>query len=253
MLKVQNLKVSVQDEVILNGIHLHVKTGETHALMGPNGCGKSTFAKVLTGDPQYRVVEGSVFYEVNMKDKNLLSMDISERAKEGVFMAFQYPVEVPGLNNMEFLKSAFQSLCRYQGVSLMKDGDFEKLAVQKSKELGIDEDFLRRNLNEGFSGGEKKQNEILQMSILSPRLAVLDETDSGLDVDSLQKVSQGINRFRGKNKSIILITHYHRLLELVRPDFVHIILEGRIQKSGDFSLAKKIETQGYDWIAKNTH
>ena len=253
MLKITNLKASIETEPILKGLNLSIKSGETHAVMGPNGSGKSTLAKILAGDSQYKVSEGQVFYEVNFKDRDLLSMDISLRAKEGLFMAFQYPVEVPGLNNMEFLKTAFHSICRHQGVSLMKDKDFEKWAGQKAQELGVDEEFLKRNLNEGFSGGEKKQNEILQMTILSPRLAILDETDSGLDVDSIQKMAKGINQFRTKNKSLLLITHYHRLLELVQPDFVHVIIEGQIKKSGDFSLAKKIEEQGYDWVSKNTH
>ncbi len=253
MLKVENLKASVEGEPILKGLDLHIKEGEVHALMGPNGSGKSTLAKILAGDPQYEVLGGKVFYEINFKEQDLLSMEISDRAKEGLFMAFQYPIEVPGLNNMEFLKSAFNSICKHQGISPMKNKDFKDFAFQKAKELGVDEEFLKRGLNEGFSGGEKKQNEILQMMILSPRLAVLDETDSGLDVDSIQKMSKGINRFRAKDKSILLITHYHRLLELVKPDLVHIIIDGKIKKSGDFSLAERIEAEGYDWISKNIH
>ena len=253
MLKIQNLKANVGKEPILNGLNLHIKTGETHAIMGPNGSGKSTLAKILAGDDQYQVLDGKIFYNVNFKEKDLLSMEVSERAKEGVFMAFQYPIAVPGLNNMEFLKAAFQAVCKHHGIDTMTNIDFEKFAVQKAKELEVDEEFLKRDLNEGFSGGEKKQNEILQMMILSPRLAVLDETDSGLDVDSIQKMARGINRFRNKDKALLLITHYHRLLELVHPDFVHIMIDGQIKKSGDFSLAQKIETQGYDWISKNTH
>ena len=251
MLKIQNLSAGIEGEKVLNKLSLNIKAGETHAIMGPNGSGKSTLAKILAGDSQYEVLAGQAFYEVNFKERDLLSMDIADRAKEGIFMAFQYPVEVPGLNNMEFLKSAFQSLCKHQGISPMEDKDFEKFAFKTAKELGVNTEFLKRDLNEGFSGGEKKQNEILQMLILSPRLAILDETDSGLDVDSIQKMAKGINRFRTKDKSLVLITHYHRLLDLVRPDFVHIVIDGQVKKSGDFSLAKKIEAQGYDWISKN--
>ena len=253
MLKIQNLKASIEGEAILKGVSLDIKAGETHAIMGPNGSGKSTLAKVLAGEPQYKVTEGQIFYEVNFKDRDLLSMDVSERAKEGIFMAFQYPVEVPGLNNMEFLKSAFHSVCRHQGISAMENKDFEKWIIQKIRKLEMNEEFLKRDLNDGFSGGEKKQNEILQMTILSPRLAILDETDSGLDIDSMQKMAKGINQLRSKDKSLILITHYHRLLKLVRPDFVHVIVDGQIKQSSDFSLAKKIEAEGYDWVSKDIH
>ena len=253
MLTIQNLKVSIEGELILKGLNLNIKTGEVHTLMGPNGSGKSTFAKILVGDPQYEVLEGHILYEVDFKEQDLLALNVADRAKSGLFMAFQYPIEIPGLSNMEFLKSAFHSICKHQGISSMQDKDFEAFALKKAKELGINEEFLKRGLNDGFSGGEKKQNEILQMAILSPRLAILDETDSGLDVDSIQKMGEGINRFRNKNNSLILITHYHRLLKLVQPDFVHIIIDGQIKESGNFSLAQKIEAQGYDWISKNTH
>lgn len=252
MLKIQNLKASIGKEAILKGFNLNVKAGETHVIMGPNGSGKSTLAKILAGDPLYKI-SGQISYEVNFKNRDLLSMDVAERAKEGVFMAFQYPVEIPGLNNMEFLKSAFHSICKHQGIKAMSDSEFKQFVLKKTRELGVDEEFLNRDLNDGFSGGEKKQNEILQMIILSPRLVILDETDSGLDVDSIQKVAKGINNFRDKNKSFILITHYHRLLDLVRPDFIHVLIDGQIKKSGDFSLVQKIEELGYDWISKNTH
>ena len=249
MLQIRNLKAKVDEEEILKGINLKVKEGEVHVIMGPNGSGKSTLARVLAGDSPYEVLEGQALYEVNFKQKNLLSMEVSQRAKEGVFLAFQYPIEIPGLNNLEFLKTAFNSLCQHQGVATMKDEEFKKMALKKARELQLDENFFNRDLNAGFSGGEKKQNEILQMMILSPRLCILDETDSGLDVDSIQKIAKGINRFKGSDKSLLIITHYHRLLELVRPDFVHVIIEGQIKQTGDFSLAEKIEAQGYDWIS----
>ena len=253
MIKIKNLTVKIEEEIILNNLNLNINSGEVHVLMGPNGSGKSTLAKILAGDSEYEVVQGEVLYEVHFKDKSLLDMEVSERAKEGLFMAFQYPVEVPGLNNLEFLKTAFQSICRHQGVKLMKEEEFKKFALAKAKELHIEEEFLERDLNAGFSGGEKKQNEILQMMILSPRFSILDESDSGLDVDSIQKIAKGINQFRNKNRSFLLITHYHKLLELVRPDFVHVIVDGEIKKTGTFSLAEKIEAEGYDWISKTKH
>ena len=249
MLEIKNLKAKVQDNVIINDLNLEVKAGETHVIMGPNGAGKSASTKIITGDPLYEVLGGKITYEVDFKKKDLLSLTPSERAKAGIFLAFQYPTEIPGLNNLEFLRSAFNSICKSQGVSEMSEEDFKNFALKKAKDLGVDAGFLDRDLNSGFSGGEKKQNEILQMIILSPRLAILDETDSGLDVDSLQKISKGINEFKNKDRALILITHYHRLLELVRPDYVHIMSEGKIKKSGDFSLAKKIEEKGYDWIS----
>ena len=249
MLEIKNLKAQVQDNVIIKDLNLRVKAGETHVIMGPNGAGKSASTKIIAGDPQYEVLKGEVTYEIDFKKKDLLSLTPSERARAGVFLAFQYPTEIPGLNNLEFLKTAFNSICKAQGAKEMGEEEFKNFALEKAKKLGVDASFLDRDLNAGFSGGEKKQNEILQMVILSPRLAILDETDSGLDVDSLQKISSGINQFKNKDRALLLITHYHRLLELVQPDRVHIMIDGEIKKSGDFSLAKKIEEKGYDWIS----
>lgn len=251
MLRIENLKVSIDKINILNNLNLEIKKGEVHVLMGPNGSGKSTVAKVIAGDSQYSVDEGSIFYNINNKDENLLDKEIFERAREGIFLAFQYPIEVPGLNNLIFLRTAFNSICKHQGILEMNEETFEEFALKKVRELQIDKELLYRNLNEGFSGGEKKQNEILQMMILSPRFAILDETDSGLDVDALQKIAAGINKFRSKKRSILIITHYHRLLELVNPTHVHILINGKIKETGELSLATKIEEQGYDWLSKN--
>ena len=245
--------MNIEGKPLIESLNLHIKPGEIHAIMGPNGSGKSTLAKVVSGHPQYEVAGGEILYNRNFKDSDLLSMAIDERAKEGVFMAFQYPVEVYGLNNMSFLHAAFNSLCRHHGTKEMGEKEFQDFAFKKAERLGIDEVFLSRNLNEGFSGGEKKQNEILQMLILSPRLAILDETDSGLDVDSIQKMAGGIQAFHNKDNALIVITHYHRMLELVRPHFVHIMIKGKIKKTGGFELAEQIEEQGYDWVSEKLH
>ena len=245
--------MNVEGETLLNDLNLQVKPGEIHAIMGPNGSGKSTLAKVISGHPQYQVTGGNVLYNVNFKDVDLLSMDISDRAKEGVFMAFQYPVEIYGLSNVSFLQAAFNSICHHHGIKEMGEEEFQNFACKKAEQLGIEKGFLFRNLNEGFSGGEKKQNEILQLLVLSPRLAVLDETDSGLDVDSIQKMAKGIQAFHNKEKALIVITHYHRMLELTQPHFVHVMVDGKIQKTGGFELAEQIERQGYDWISKERH
>ena len=241
MLTVKNLKVDIEGGPLIKNLGLSVKPGEIHAIMGPNGSGKSTLAKVISGHPQYEVAGGEISYNTNFKDCDLLSLSVDERAREGVFMAFQYPVEVYGLNNMNFLHTAFNSICRHHGIKEMEEKNFEDFALKKAERLGIKKEFLFRNLNEGFSGGEKKQNEILQMLIFSPRLAILDETDSGLDIDSIQKMAKGINDFHTKEKALILITHYHRMLELVRPGFVHVMIKGEIKKTGGFELAEQIE------------
>ena len=252
MLKIENLKVSIENKNIIQGLNLEIKSGQVHVLMGPNGSGKSTVAKVIAGEPNYQVTGGSILYKTNSKQDDLLEMDISERARQGIFLAFQYPTEIPGLNNLTFLRTAFNSICKHQGIAEMDEKTFEDFAVKKTEKLQINTSLLYRNLNEGFSGGEKKQNEILQMLILSPKLAILDETDSGLDIDAFQKISKGINEFRSKDRGLLLITHYHRLIEAVKPEHVHVLIDGQIRESGDFSLAEKIEKEGYDWISKKS-
>jgi Fe-S cluster assembly ATP-binding protein len=233
---------------ILKGLSLTVRENEVHAIMGPNGSGKSTLSKVIAGHPDYAVTSGSVEFDVNFKKKSLIDLAPDERAREGVFLAFQYPVEVPGVNNAEFLRASFNAICRHQGVEEMDPLDFDEFVRERIKYLGMDEKFLERQVNVDFSGGEKKRNEILQMAVLSPRLAILDETDSGLDVDSLRLVSEGINKLRTENNAFVLITHYQRILNYVVPDFVHILHDGRIIRTGGKDLALEIEERGYDWL-----
>ena len=249
MLDIQNLQVSVEDKILIHDLNLNVRKGELHVIMGPNGSGKSTLAKVIAGDPTYTASAGKVFFDVNFKPSNILDMDVSERAKEGIFISFQYPVEIPGLNNLTFLQTCFNSLCRHQGVKEMTKDEFLQFAQKRAKELDISTDFFERDLNADFSGGEKKQNEILQLSLFSPRLAILDETDSGLDVDSIKKVTRGIKKFRTEDRALLVITHYHRMVELLNPDHVHVLMQGRLRKSGDITLAQKIEEKGYDWLS----
>src|ERR671919_1131928 len=244
MLDIKNLQVKAEDKQILKGIDLHVKAGEVHAIMGPNGSGKSTLARVIAGHPEYEVTGGEVRYE----GRDLLEMDPDERAREGVFMAFQYPVEIAGVNNAYFLKAAVNARRKHLGLPELDAMEFMQLIKEKSKLLDIDPTMLSRAVNEGFSGGEKKRNEIFQMALLEPKLAILDETDSGLDIDALKIVARGVNAMRAPERAIIVITHYQRLLNYIVPDFVHVLVDGRIVKSGDKQLALELEQKGYSWI-----
>ncbi len=244
MLEIKDLKAGTGDTRILTGLSLSVQPGEVHAIMGPNGSGKSTLALVIAGHPDYEVYSGTVEY----LGKNLLEMEPEERAREGVFLGFQYPVEIPGVNNAYLLKAAVNAKRRHQGLGEMDAFEFLKIARETMTTLEMDPSFLNRGVNEGFSGGEKKRNEILQMAILEPRLAILDETDSGLDIDALKAVANGINALRDPERSIVLVTHYQRLLDYVEPDYVHVLSNGRIVRSGDKSLALQLEEKGYEWV-----
>lgn len=244
MLEIKNLTVKSETKDILKGINLSVKAGEVHAIMGPNGSGKSTLSKVLAGRDEYEIQSGEVLY----LGKNLLELSPEDRAREGVFLAFQYPVEIPGVSNITFLKTALNEIRKYHNLDALDAGAFLKLVKSKLSVLDIDMSLLNRPVNEGFSGGEKKRNEIFQMAVLEPKLAILDETDSGLDIDALKAVSNGINKLRSKENAIIMVTHYQRLLDHVVPDFVHVLLDGKIVKSGTKELALELEERGYDWI-----
>ncbi|CAL1241561.1 Fe-S cluster assembly ATPase SufC [Candidatus Methylocalor cossyra] len=246
MLIIHDLQVQVDDNPILKGINLKVNPGEVHAVMGPNGSGKSTLSHVLAGRSGYRVTGGGVTY----KGRDLLAMKPEERAREGVFLAFQYPVEIPGVSNIYLLKAALNAIRRHRGMSEVDAMDFLQLVKGKIKSLGLDEQFLYRGINEGFSGGEKKRNEILQMAVLEPSLCILDETDSGLDIDALKTVADGVNGLRSPERSFILVTHYQRLLGYVEPDAVHVLAHGRIIRSGGPELALELEKKGYGWIAQ---
>jgi Fe-S cluster assembly ATP-binding protein len=246
MLKIENLHAKVEDKEILRGVSLTVNAGEVHAIMGPNGSGKSTLAGVLAGREAYEVTEGEVLYQ----GKDLLEMAPEERAREGIFLAFQYPVAIPGVSNTYFLRAALNAIRTHRGQEELDAMDFLKLIRQKLKVLHIEEDLLKRPVNEGFSGGEKKRNEIFQMAVLDPKLAILDETDSGLDIDALRVVADGVNALRSKDRAIVVITHYQRLLNYIVPDKVHVLHEGRIVKSGGKELALALEEKGYGWIEK---
>jgi Fe-S cluster assembly ATP-binding protein len=244
MLKINNLHAKVEDKTILRGINLEVKPGEVHAIMGPNGSGKSTLASVLAGREDYEVIGGTVEY----KGKDLLDMAVEVRAREGIFLAFQYPVEIPGVSTTNFLRTALNQVREHRGLEALDAVAFLTLIKEKMKLVEIDQALLSRSLNEGFSGGEKKRNEIFQMAVLEPTLAILDETDSGLDIDALKIVAHGVNSLRSKENATIVVTHYQRLLDYIVPDYVHVLYNGRIVKSGDKDLARELEAKGYDWI-----
>ncbi|HJW93717.1 MAG TPA: Fe-S cluster assembly ATPase SufC [Thermoanaerobaculia bacterium] len=244
MLEINNLHAGIEGKEILRGLTLSVGTGEVHAIMGPNGSGKSTLANVLAGRPRYEVTQGSVTYE----GKDLLAMPTEERAREGVFLAMQYPVEIPGVNNIYFLKAAVNAVRKHHGEEELDAMEFLQIAREKMKLVELDEAFMNRAVNEGFSGGEKKRNEIFQMAVLDPKLAVLDETDSGLDIDALRIVAEGVNALRSEKHSVLVITHYQRLLTYLVPDYVHVLANGRIVKSGGKELALELEQKGYEWI-----
>jgi Fe-S cluster assembly ATP-binding protein len=244
MLEIKDLKARVAGNDILNGLNLSVNAGEVHAIMGPNGSGKSTLAQVVAGHDDYEVTGGSITF----KGENLLELEPEERAREGIFLGFQYPVEIPGVNNAYLLKAALNAKRAHHGLEEIDAFEFLKTAREKMATLGMDPKFLNRGVNEGFSGGEKKRNEILQMAMLEPELAILDETDSGLDIDALKAVAQGVNALRSPDRAIVLVTHYQRLLDYVEPDFVHVLSNGRIIKSGDKTLAFELEEKGYDWL-----
>ena len=244
MLKIENLHARVEDTEILQGIDLEVKAGEVHAIMGPNGSGKSTLAQVLAGREGYEITAGSVRY----RERDLLDLDPEQRAREGLILAFQYPVEIPGVNSTYFLRTSYNEIRKHRGEEDIDAIDFLSLIREKLALVEMDENFLKRPVNEGFSGGEKKRHEVLQMAVLEPALAILDETDSGLDIDALRIVANGVNKLHSPDKAVVVVTHYQRLLDYIIPDYVHVLYQGRIIKSGDKSLAHALEEKGYDWV-----
>ena len=246
LLSINNLKVSIAEKIIISGLNLTINHGEVHAIMGPNGSGKSTLAKTLAGHPECNIHAGSI----NYLGKKIIDLSVEERANKGIFLGFQYPIEIPGLSNTAFLKAALNAQRKSQGDEEITAVDFLKELKHNAEVIGMDQAFLNRGVNEGFSGGEKKRNEILQMMMLKPRLSILDETDSGLDIDAMKTVANGLNSMRKKDSSFLLITHYDRLLGYIKPDFVHVLSKGRIIQSGDAKLANKLEEKGYEWLTK---
>ena len=249
MLSIRNLKAAIEDKEILKGISLEVKPGEVHAIVGPNGSGKSTLAQVLAGHPFYEATEG----DIEFQGKDLLDLDPNERAGEGLFLGFQYPVEIPGVSNTYFLRNALNAILEYREEEPMDALTFKKLLKEKMEVVGMKDELLKRPVNTGFSGGEKKRNEIFQLLVLNPKLAILDETDSGLDIDALKVVSDGVNNFRNEENGVVLVTHYQRLLNYIQPDFVHVLMEGKIVRSGGKELALELEERGYDWLREEVN
>ena len=247
MIEIKNLCANIDGKSILKGVNLAIQAGEIHAIMGPNGAGKSTLAKILAGHPSYEITEGEIWF----KKQNLLELEPEERAHQGIFMSFQYPIEIPGVSNMQFLRTAYNSTQKAKGLPELSVEDFEMLLDDKMKLMEIKKEFKDRNLNEGFSGGEKKRNEILQMAVLHPELAILDETDSGLDIDAMKIVAKGVNQLMNPDLGLLLITHYQRLLDYIKPNFLHVMLDGKIVQSGGPELALQLETKGYDWLIQS--